>query len=247
MKSNEYEDLSEVLRQASQALDSLPQQVLDIIDQFSNPGYAQMMADLSDTLAELNSQSMTDSLNIVSEIADSMSVLLEQVLGVPDRYIRFSKDLRENLANVFNSSVDFTPPEWRSECEGILSPSPARKAVPFLTFDRAVALLGLLISLFSFLVTQLPDAQLDELIDQNEQIITAQSEELELERQRTEQLQDLVQDLSDVIVELHEQIQTQSQQIETLGEQLQGADDLPESPAHRSQPNSLNQDADTQD
>ena len=230
MKRNEYEGLSETLRQASQTIDSLPQQVLDIIDQFSNPRYAQMMAGLSDTLAELNSQSITDSLNIVSEIADSMSVLLEQVLEVSDRYIRFSKDLRENLANVFDSSVDFASPEWRSECEGILLPSPTRKAVPFLTFDRAVALLGLLISLFSFLVTQLPDAQLDELIDQNEQIVTAQREELELEQQRTEQLQDLVQDLSDVIVELHEQLQMQSQQIEALGEQLQDTDDLPEPP-----------------
>ena len=67
-----------------------------------------------------------------------------------------------------------------------------------------------------------------------------------MERQRTEQLQDLVQDLSDVIVELHEQIQTQSQQIEALCEQLQGADDLPKSPAHCSQPNSLNQDTDAQ-
>lgn len=245
MKQNEYEGLSEALRQASQALESLPQQVLDIIDQLSNPGYTQMMADLSDTLAQLNSQSITKSLNIVSDIADSMPILLEQLLGVSDRYIRFSKDLQEDFFTVFDSSADFTTPEWRSECEGILSPSPTRKTLPFLTFDRAVALLGLLISLFTFLVAQLPDAQLDELIDQNEQIITAQREELELERQRTEQLQDLVQDLGDVIVELHEQIQTQSQQIEALGEQLQDADDLPKPPVNHSQPNGLNQDANT--
>lgn len=247
MKQNEYEGLSETLRQTSQALDSLPQQVLDIINQFSTPGYMQIMKDLSDTLAEINSQALVPSMEMISAIADSMADLRVQILGCSDRYISFSQALQESLSNVLDSSVDFTPPEWRSDYECILSPTPTRKAVPFLTFDRAVALLSLLIALFSFLTTQLPDSQLDELIDQNEQIITAQSEELELERQRTEQLQDLVQDLSDVIVELHEQIQTQSQQIEALGEQLQGADDLPESPAHRSQPNSLNQDADTQD
>ena len=240
MKQNEYEGMYEALRQASQALDSLPQHVLDIIEQFSDPGFTQMMIELSGTLAKLNSQSITNSLNVISEIADSMSVLLEQGFEISARYVRFSKDLQENLVNVFDRSVDFTPPEWRSECEDILSPSHTRKAVHLLTFDRAIALLGLLISLFSFLITQLPDTQLDELIEQNEQIITAHREELELERQRTEQLQDLVQDLSDVIVELHEQIQTQSQQIEAPGEQLQGTDDLPEPPAHHSQPNSLN-------
>lgn len=192
-------------------------------------------------------RSIQDSFGMISDIATSIPSLTEQIRPEQDRYLRFSQNLMDSLDRVLERSRAWVLSEEPEECEHSVSPAPAQKAASLITFDRALALLSLLISLLAFLVTLQPNTQLDEQIEQNERIIAIQEEQLELERQNTQELQELTQDLSELIVELHGQIQAQSQQIEALREQLQDTGELPETPTHSAQPNGLNQNADTQD
>ena len=275
MNTKEYDDFSDMPGQISKILESFSQSTLEIINQLPALWHPRMLGDFSDTLSSINnlisasfvidgiadrlleavdilnslnwSNAMRNALDAIPAITASISSFAEQTCQIPEGYIRLSQELVDRLNEMVEQSGDWISLELTEEEEHPLSPAPIQKVTPLVTFDRAVALLGLLLSLLSFVVTQLPNPQLDEQIEQNERLITIQEEQLESERQRTEQLQELAQDLSGIIVELHNEIQAQSQQIEALREQLQDAGDLPEPPAHSDEPSGLDQDADAQD
>lgn len=275
MKPNQCDAISKSLNQFSRIVESLPQETLDIIEHLSGSPYYQIMNDLSDMWAKMDFSSLTASIseamvdlrhksapnfdfsaltapiteaaNSLSAIVSSMSALSEQASQIPDGYIQLSQGLLDDLDRVCTQSRELGVPEWQDEHEQPLSPVPMEKGAPLITIDRAIALLSLLWAIFTFLVTQLPNAQLDELIQQNERLIDVQEEQLTLERQRTEQFQNLAQNLSDVIVELRDEIQAQGQQIEALREQLQNNGELPDMTAHGTEPGSLEQDTDPQD
>ena len=101
-----------------------------------------------------------------------------------------------------------------------------KKRKTFLTFDRAIALLELLIALYTAIISQLPSAQPAEVSQQNERLISIEEERLELERQRTELLEDIADNLRDIIVDFNEQIEAQTEQFDIFGKQPEDVDDL---------------------
>ena len=171
-------------------MESFEQPSSDIFNQIFSPLYFRMLDDLVDTLNKMNSLDLTapisETTDNLSAIVSSMSTLSKQASQIPDVYIQLSQDLMDDLDRVYAQSRELGIPDWQDEHEQPLSPVPTEKGAPLITIDRAITLLSLLCAILSIVIALLPNAQLDELIQQNERLIDVQEEQLTLERQRTE-------------------------------------------------------------
>lgn len=111
-------------------------------------------------------------------------------------------------------------------------PEEAKTKKSWWTFDRALTLLSLLITIFFAILQSLPDDQLEEIIKQNEEIIENQQVEIEAVRESNQELREILQDLSESIADLTEELDTIREQADAVGDAAESADDVPDGESH---------------
>lgn len=138
----------------------------------------------------------------------------------------------ENIAEAIEQAMPYVSNEETStQCsESIrqLRESPHFK----LTFDRAITLLSLLISLFFGLANQLPDEQLDEIISNQQQARIESKEENDA--------------IVSALYAVRDSIGVISNEVETLRDELNDHDDPSSSQSDSDTPDSQDDDADSQ-
>lgn len=179
-----------------------------------------MMENMSTWLAHIQSNKFISALDTYDRLFSTVSPAL--LSGVEISY-----ELVERISNIISNTVCYIPENIIQEefIEAVPDASHEKRKT-FLTIDRAIALLGLLITIYTAIIAQLPNPQLTEISQQNEQIIAIEEERLELERQQTELLEDIADNLRDVIIDLNEQIETQTEQFDILSNQPEDTGDL---------------------
>lgn len=141
-------------------------------------------------------------------------------------------DLAVRLTETFEMSrkvaPEYVPP---SEELAQISEAGKRKLIT-MTFDRAVNLFAALLALLSVLFGLLPDSQLQQIIEQNGRIIERQEEQLELDRKRDEDYQELIefiQGVQDTVICFGERLEPLGEQLEEFGELVENLGDTPDS------------------
>lgn len=152
--------------------------------------------------------------------------------------IIISPEIAERLSAAITASQSYLTETQQEKYTDIILPHPTERKATFLTFDRAVSLLGLLIGLYTLIVTSMPNSQLTRISEQNDKLIAIEQERLDLERQQTEHLENIANNLGDIIIYLGEQIEAQGDQFNVRGNQIDSANDTDEPPSKNSETDS---------
>lgn len=210
---------------------------------YSNPVYLNAVNNLEILLSRLQSDMLVSSFAQISDICGQISNTITQTQL---NNIILSYEFSERLSSAIAASTSYISEDLQEKCDTIVPSVPQEKRETFLSFDRAIALLSFLISLYMLIVSQMPDPQLTQLAEQNDRLITIEEERLELERQQAEHLENIANNLGSVIIDLNEQIETQRQQSDILCDQIQDVDNLTDFPEQESETDSLQQDTDSE-
>lgn len=214
-------------------------QSLDVLPVFSNA-----LSEMCTQLASLQLGAIPGACNTVFELCSRISTL--ELNNIAHSSIVIPHDMAEYLSTVLDAAKSYLPEDSAEEYAEIVQPSPDTRKAKILTFDRAVTLLGLLVSLYTLIVTLLPHPQLTKIAEQNERLIAIEEERLELDRQQTERLEDIADNLSDIIIYLGEQIEPRTEQTDILSDRAEDTDNLDIPPSQDTQPDSQYQDTDTE-
>ena len=186
---------------------------------YCDPPHLKLLENMSEKFTFLQSNAFVSALDASVHISDAVAPSLLN-------RIEISYELAERISNIVSNAASYIPEDIH---EAYIETAPdvlGEKPNTFLTFDRAIALLGLLITLYTAIVTQLPNPQLTKISQQNEQLISIEEKRLELERNQTEMLEDIADHLRDVIVDLNEQIEVQTEQFDIFSKQTENAGNL---------------------
>lgn len=122
-------------------------------------------------------------------------------------------------------------------------PEEARTKKSWWTFDRVLALLSLLITIYFGILQSLPNKQLSEMVEQKNEIIENQEEELEELKESNQQIREILQNLTDSISDLTEELDTLREQPDTSGDVGDDPDNVTDSEAHADAADREDQDA----
>ena len=111
-------------------------------------------------------------------------------------------------------------------------PEEARAKKSWWTFDRVLALLSLLVTIYFGILQSLPSEQMSEMIEQNNEIIENQEEELEELRESNQQIREILQNLTDSISDLTEELDALREQPNALHDVGDDSNNLADSEAH---------------
>ena len=186
---------------------------------YCGQSYPNLLESMNEKLSFLQNNAFISSL-------DSFDRLSNATIPSLLNKIEISYELAERISNIVSSAGRYISKDIHEEYIETVPDISDEKRKTFLTFDRAIALLGLLIALYTAIISQLPSAQPAEVSQQNERLISIEEERLELERQRTELLEDIADNLRDIIVDFNEQIEAQTEQFDIFGNQPEDVNDL---------------------
>lgn len=178
--------------------------------------------------------------NIYNQTMISIQQLQEIAIPISDQFLN-------QLSTVVDEASPYLPEQMQEECAEIISLPSEDDRKPFLTADRALTLLDLLLTLLTIVISLIPNSQAEEQTKQMERIAAAQEEKLHLEYQQSENLENIADSLKYLIVELSEKIETQEQQIEALRNQIEDIHNTGNLPDQINDTDGLQQDTDTQD
>lgn len=191
--------------------------------------YQQMIENAKNTILHLQTEAFQSSLSQITNICNSLEQIASYSAVTSPVDVLIPSDLLSRISNVLLETEPYIKEDIQEECVEILpDEEPAAQGFS-LNLKRALSLLNFLLALFSLIVQLLPNSQLEEIAEQNEQLIASQEEQLELERKQAATLEEIAQNLSEVIVDLNKQIELQRQQIESFGEQSNDFDNLSDS------------------
>ena len=147
-----------------------------------------------------------------STALDALNRYVENPVATESSLPILSDELIHRVSNVLSSVTPYMPDDIRDECMEVISASSPKEDMPtFLSFDRVVNLVILIATILSLILSRLPNQQLEEIIEQKNEEIAIVEEQLELERQKLEQLNDISNSLSEIIIDLGELIETQGE------------------------------------
>lgn len=167
-----------------------------------------------------------------TRISLEKSIDWESLVDISDSFIQLKKDINlhysseyfEKLSTQISSSTnqlsDHLYDTWIQVAPMIteenhqllhLTENPSIEKVKHktpLSISDKIAVLGLLLTIFTLLLGFLPDTQLEKLQQQNEEIIANQQRSIELTEERNQQLEKSILMLQDTIEALHQEIQS---------------------------------------
>lgn len=210
------------------------------VQTYYTPACQALLKPVSSWLTFLQTDTFASSLDALDRLSNiAVPPLLDE--------IELSCELAERISAIISVADCYIPEELHQECVEAVPDIPQEKRKTFLTFDRAIALLGLLIALYTGIVAQMPNPQLTEISEQNERIIAIEEDRLELERQQAEILEEIANNLRDVIVDLNDQIEAQVERPDILGDLTEDTDDLDVLPSQASEADRQEDNADAKD
>lgn len=112
----------------------------------------------------------------------------------PDALVSAANGIPAFVVEAMDAALAYVPEERREDCEVLAAPLREAAWEKRLTLDQVLALLNLLLALVMFVVSSLPDPQLDHLTEQNDMLIAQNEavleqgeESLDLQRQQLEE------------------------------------------------------------
>lgn len=121
-------------------------------------------------------------------------------------------------------------------------PEEARTKKSWWTFERVMALLSLLITIYFGILHSMPDKQMSKIIEQNSEIIENQKDELDESKESDQQIREALQDLSECISNLTEELDALREQPNALHDVGDDSNNLTDSEAHTDAADRENQD-----
>lgn len=158
------------------------------------------------------------------------------------------------ISSALHAAEPYIPTENRAiyedECEKVKEAAPIQK----LSVDTIIGLFSLLLAALSFVLSLMPDSQLEELARQNEQLITLESQQLaEIQEQNAlleeqnrllQERADSSQALNDTAVSILEGLQVLSQELQAFCEESEDLSDGPHPDPQQENSDSQNTDSD---
>ena len=214
--------LFETITESSNILDHL-------LETYRQVPYQQIIENSKNALLYFQTNSLQTSLDQIANIRSSLEQFAIHSAAISPPDVLIPPDLLSRISNALSDTEPYMAEDVQEECVVILPDKAPTTHGCSISFDRAMALLNLLLAILGLIIQLIPDSQLGEIAEQNEQIIAIQEERLELEKQQAAALEDIAQNLGEIIVDLNQQIETQRQQIESLSEQRDDLNNLTDS------------------
>lgn len=218
------------------ALEMLRERFLDVVPQPAHIDYAisSSLQILQDSLNDFAQQSAflpfsaLDGLRDVQKSIANMTSIIAQT-GLNNCLI--SNELADSISSALTNSCQFLDTEQQEERDEIMFVQQEISSAKFLSIENIFHLIEILLMALTLVLSQMPDPQQEKIVEQNSHVISIEEDRLDLERQRTEKLEEIAEALMYTINGLAEQVQTQSDEIDDLRELVDDMDDpdVPES------------------
>lgn len=197
--------------------------------------YDQVLETLSTLSGSISSIVTTESTQNLSTVMEILTTKIRESTDglLEDFHTDLSVTCPEKVTKSLQAAIPYLGTEEQDECEEIIQ---AYSFVPCgkkLSISDAIALLALIISIFSFILQLLPDQQLDKLIEQGDALI-AQNEVI-IQRQT---------ELEGVLYELGDGIHLLADEIDSIRDGNEDIDDFSKIQGHTDSNDTKQQNAD---